>query len=136
MRHRWITVGVTVAAFALALFGMKFVQQQFFPDSSRPEILASWSQAGSTCSFEPLAYFYAALPQEEWPEDEAERAEIRRDWDPQLGDRRQELVLIGIDMDIPALRQRLERCLLSDAEMAAGEAGWRVLPDPFPAWEL
>ena len=43
MRHRWITVGVTVAAFALALFGMKFVQQQFFPSSDRAELVIDWN---------------------------------------------------------------------------------------------
>ena len=39
MHHRWITIGVTLAAFALALFGMKFVQQQFFPSSDRVELI-------------------------------------------------------------------------------------------------
>lgn len=42
-RHRWITVGVTVAAFALALFGIKFVQQQFFPSSDRAELVIDWN---------------------------------------------------------------------------------------------
>ena len=43
MHHRWITIGVTVAAFALALFGMKFVQQQFFPSSDRNEVIIDWN---------------------------------------------------------------------------------------------
>ena len=43
MHHRWITIGVTVAAFLLALFGMKFVQQQFFPSSDRSELVIDWS---------------------------------------------------------------------------------------------
>jgi multidrug efflux pump len=43
MRHRWITVGVTVTAFALALFGVKFVQQQFFPSSDRAELIIDWN---------------------------------------------------------------------------------------------
>src|SRR5258708_39224579 len=43
MRHRWIPVAVTVAAFALALFGMKFVQQQFFPSSDRAELVIDWN---------------------------------------------------------------------------------------------
>ena len=43
MHHRWITIGVTVAAFALALFGMKFVQQQFFPSSDRDELIIDWN---------------------------------------------------------------------------------------------
>jgi multidrug efflux pump subunit AcrB len=43
MHHRWITVGVTVAAFSVALFGMTFVQQQFFPSSDRDELVIDWS---------------------------------------------------------------------------------------------
>ncbi len=39
MRHRWLTIIVTVLIFALALFCMRFVQNQFFPSSDRPEIL-------------------------------------------------------------------------------------------------
>jgi multidrug efflux pump len=43
MRHRWTTIGVTAAAFGLALFGMKFVQQQFFPSSDRAELIIDWN---------------------------------------------------------------------------------------------
>ena len=43
MRHRWITIGVTVAAFALSLFGMGFVQQQFFPSSDRAELVIDFN---------------------------------------------------------------------------------------------
>ena len=39
MRHRWPTIIITVLLFALALFCMRFVQNQFFPSSDRPEIL-------------------------------------------------------------------------------------------------
>lgn len=43
MNHRWSTIAVTVAAFLLALFGMQFVQQQFFPSSDRAELVVDWS---------------------------------------------------------------------------------------------
>lgn len=43
MHHRWSTIAVTVAAFLLALFGMQFVQQQFFPSSDRAELVVDWS---------------------------------------------------------------------------------------------
>ncbi|TLP53449.1 MULTISPECIES: efflux RND transporter permease subunit [Pseudomonas] len=39
MRHRWLTIGGTVLLFALSIFSMRFVQNQFFPASDRPEIL-------------------------------------------------------------------------------------------------
>ncbi len=39
MQHRWTTIGVTVGAFLLALVGMQFVPQQFFPSSDRDELI-------------------------------------------------------------------------------------------------
>ncbi|UYO41561.1 efflux RND transporter permease subunit [Rhodopseudomonas palustris] len=43
MRHRWLTIGMTLAAFALSLVGMGFVQQQFFPNSDRKELIVDWN---------------------------------------------------------------------------------------------
>lgn len=49
VEHRWITIGATILTFALGILGMGKVQQQFFPDSSRPEILvALWSPEGTS----------------------------------------------------------------------------------------
>jgi multidrug efflux pump subunit AcrB len=49
VQHRWITIGLTVASFALGIVGMGKVQQQFFPDSSRPELVVDlWLPEGST----------------------------------------------------------------------------------------
>ncbi len=39
MRARWVTILVTLGLFGAALFGTRFVQQQFFPSSDRPELL-------------------------------------------------------------------------------------------------
>ncbi|HUD33492.1 MAG TPA: efflux RND transporter permease subunit, partial [Variovorax sp.] len=47
--HRWITIGATLAIFALGIVGMGRVQQQFFPDSSRPEVLVElWFPEGTS----------------------------------------------------------------------------------------
>ncbi|QNK67924.1 efflux RND transporter permease subunit [Variovorax sp. PAMC26660] len=47
--HRWMTIGATVLIFALGIVGMGKVQQQFFPDSSRPEILVDiWFPEGTS----------------------------------------------------------------------------------------
>lgn len=49
VQHRWITIGLTLAMFAAGIAGMGKVQQQFFPDSSRPEVLVDlWLPEGST----------------------------------------------------------------------------------------
>jgi multidrug efflux pump len=49
VQHRWITIGLTIATFVLGMVGMGKVQQQFFPDSSRPEIIVDvWLPEGSS----------------------------------------------------------------------------------------
>jgi multidrug efflux pump len=49
VQHRWITIGLTLASFALGIAGMGRVQQQFFPDSVRPELVVDlWLPEGST----------------------------------------------------------------------------------------
>jgi multidrug efflux pump subunit AcrB len=39
IRFRWITIAAAVAAFAISLFAVRFVPQQFFPSSDRPELV-------------------------------------------------------------------------------------------------
>ena len=49
VRHRWWTIAATIALFGAGVAGMGKVQQQFFPDSSRPEVLVDlWLPEGST----------------------------------------------------------------------------------------
>ena len=49
VQHRWITIAATVLIFGLGIVGMGKVQQQFFPDSSRPEILVEvWFPEGTS----------------------------------------------------------------------------------------
>jgi multidrug efflux pump len=39
MRQHWITIGATLALFALSIVGLGYVQNQFFPAADRPELL-------------------------------------------------------------------------------------------------
>ena len=49
VKFRWITIALTIALFALGIVGMGKVQQQFFPDSSRPEIMLDvWFAEGTS----------------------------------------------------------------------------------------
>ena len=43
MRRRWLTIGVTVGTFGVSLYGMQFVEQQFFPSSDRNELLVDFT---------------------------------------------------------------------------------------------
>ena len=49
VEHRWVTIGIMLLTFALGIFGMGRVQQQFFPDSARSEILLDvWYAEGTS----------------------------------------------------------------------------------------
>jgi G3E family GTPase len=107
----------------------------FFWLASRSNMAGVWSQAGGACRTEPGGYWLAATPKSDWPED-AQDAASGADWDPTWGDKRQELVLIGIDMDKEDLTAMLDSCLLTDEEMILGENGWSCFKDPFQSWTV
>ena len=103
--------------------------------ASRNAMVGLWSQAGMSISFDPGGRWYAAVPREEWPEDPETLQWVHNVWHEEVGDRRQELVFIGIDYDPQAMREALDFCLLTDEEMATGEAGWAKYEDRFPNWD-
>ncbi|WP_127903595.1 efflux RND transporter permease subunit [Solirhodobacter olei] len=47
MRVRWLTIGLTLAAFCLSVYGMRFVERQFFPTSDRPELIVDVTLPGN-----------------------------------------------------------------------------------------
>jgi len=108
----------------------------FFWLASRGEMVGLWSQAGGACRHGPAGQWWADSPREEWPEDPVRRAEIEASMERGFGDRRQEIVLIGADMDRDQMTFRLDDCLLTAEEMSLGSEVWRDLPDPFPRWDL
>jgi len=100
--------------------------------ASRHDEAILWSQAGCSISLSPHGCWWAAVPQDDLPSDAAEREEVLGDFIEPYGDRRQELVFIGIDMDQPVIESALIECLLTNEEMAIGSASWSELEDPFP----
>jgi G3E family GTPase len=109
----------------------------FFWLASRMDIAGSMSQAGGMMRHEAAGAWWAAVDRASWPQDRQWRTSIRNSFKGPYGDRRQEIVFIGTgDMDKRELMQRLDACLLTDAEMALGPPLWQRLPDPFPVWTL
>ena len=103
--------------------------------ASRHDICGQWSQAGQVVTLDPLGRWWAALPREEWPSDDAETlAELESQWVEPFGDRRQELVIIGQDLDENEVRAALDSCLLTDEEMQRPAEVWNEFVDPFPDW--
>jgi G3E family GTPase len=115
-------------------WGMVLRSKGLFWLASRHDQVGVWSQAGGLGRTEPGGLWWASVPQNEWPDDLEERMEVLKVWQEPWGDRRQELVVIGIDLDKGTICGNLDACLLTDEELAAGPAEWRNYPDPFGDW--
>lgn len=100
--------------------------------ASRPNWAVEFSLAGVVSSVTPLGGWWASVPRERWPAHPDSLAEVAKTWEEPWGDRRQELVFIGADMDRAAITHALEDALV----MADGftPQDWASLPDPFPQW--
>jgi hypothetical protein len=76
-----------------------------------------------------MGYWWATVSREDWPNHPQFEEQMKKQWDDAWGDRRQELVFIGVDMDEAGIRSALDACLAS-----ANPNEWSQLEDPFPAW--
>ncbi|MDQ2070467.1 zinc metallochaperone GTPase ZigA [Natronospira bacteriovora] len=106
----------------------------YFWLATRMDFVGEMSQAGSALTHQAAGFWWAATPEAALPAEADERAAIRQQFEGPYGDRRQELVFIGIHMDEAAFRARVEQCLLTDEEMAMGPEAWQSFRDPFPEW--
>jgi G3E family GTPase len=101
--------------------------------ASRPEAALNWSQAGGSLRAEPAGVWWASMSYAERVQHPAflqHQKVIEGRWDETFGDRWNELVLIGQDMDEVAIRSELEACLATDEEWRQRDA----LKDPWPRW--
>ncbi|MCI1746725.1 MAG: GTP-binding protein [Acidipropionibacterium sp.] len=100
----------------LGEFGRVIRSAGFCRFATRPGVVADWEQVGHLISFGPLVV-----------EDDLEA-------DDELLAIGQDLAIIGLDLDRPALTAALDEASLTDEELIAGPAAWVQLPDPFPDW--
>lgn len=90
---------------------------------------ASFSQAGPSIQFGPAGSWIAGLPEQEREELFADQPELAEGWDENVGDRINEFVLIGIEMEREELEAELDACLLNEQEM---QADWSTFANPLP----
>ncbi|MCW7457864.1 zinc metallochaperone GTPase ZigA [Leptospira bandrabouensis] len=103
--------------------------------ASKMDWVVLYSQAGKLSSYKPEGYWWASIPDEDIPDDPEVLENLKAHWLEPWGDRRQEIVLIGRDMDEKKLRASLDKCLLSDKEYKEGPDVWAKFEDPFPDWD-
>ena len=107
----------------------------FFWLATRMNWAGNYSQAGAACRTEAAGLWWAAVDDRDWPDDQEQRAEIIQLWQEPWGDRRQEIVVIGQDIDREAITTKFDACLLSDEEMEFGPEEWlKSFEDPFLEW--
>ncbi|PXW79386.1 G3E family GTPase [Blastomonas natatoria] len=104
----------------------------FFWLATRPAWVGELAVAGSQTMTARMGRWWASVPKNQWPNDNQFEDFVAHNWDLTWGDRRQELVFIGIGMDEARLRAELDRCLV-EADGYTPQA-WRQLADPFPQW--
>jgi G3E family GTPase len=108
----------------------------FFWLATRPQWVGELSQAGALVRHEAIGYWWAAVPKNDWPDDERLIDRINKGWHKTWGDRRQEIVFIGTrDMDKSSIIAELDACLLAlPSNGVLNTRVWKSLPDPFPEW--
>ena len=92
--------------------------------SSRPDQALVWSQVGGSLKAEGAGVWWASMLFHErikyLPFVENQK-QIESEWDKLFGDRKNEIVFIGQNMDEKLIREELELCLSSDDEINSRE---------------
>lgn len=79
--------------------------------SNNRDMCYLFEQAGVQKNLKPAGYWFATAPAEELEVMLARDAQLRRDWDPEYGDRMIKLVFIGQHLDKEAITKGLNSCL-------------------------
>ncbi|MFD1200197.1 zinc metallochaperone GTPase ZigA [Brucella gallinifaecis] len=105
----------------------------FFWLATRPDYVGELSQAGALVRTSKRGRWWSAVPRSYWPQDAQWHQAMQDYLDAEWGDRRQEIVFIGVDpMDKAAIIAELDSCLVPE-EVFKPES-WTGLNDPFPSW--
>jgi G3E family GTPase len=100
--------------------------------ATRPDWVIEFSLAGAMSSAKPLGRWWASVPEERLPTHPEAQAEIARQWAEPWGDRRQEMVFIGVGLDREAICAQLNAALIEGDDFEP--EAWAGLADPFPRW--
>ncbi len=108
----------------------------FFWIAADHSVTYEWAQAGGSRNVVPIGRWWAAVPREWWTQEDGQRPDQRPNWHPRFGDRSQQLVFIGQNMDENGMRARLDACLLDQKIVDTHSRNWANLPNPFPKLPL
>ena len=108
--------------------------------ASRHEFQGEWSGAGAMLAIDSMCRWYSSQSEQEWVRaglSACARKTCREKLRGEYGDRRQELVFIGLSaMDEAEVTAALDACLISPEQLAAGAASWAAMEDPWAEWSV
>jgi G3E family GTPase len=109
----------------------KFIQFEFpktvirskglFWLASRPQQALVWSQAGGSLRADSAGVWWSSMPYKQriqYASFTQNQEQIESEWSKTFGDRKNEIVFIGQEMDEAEIRAGLNKCLLTDNEIA------------------
>ena len=105
----------------------------FFWLATRPDFVGEISQAGALVRTGKRGRWWSSVPRQYWPEEPEWQRAMEPYFHKVWGDRRQEIVFIGVEpMREDALIDELDQCLLEEEDFVPQR--WSGLNDPFPNW--
>ncbi len=105
----------------------------FFWLATRPDLVGEIHQAGPLVRVEKRGLWWSSVPRSAVARRSGVAGLDLSRFDPDWGDRRQEIVFIGCDpMSEAAIRRDLDDCLVPQEHFTPEI--WRGMPDPFPRW--
>ena len=108
----------------------------FFWVAADHRAVYEWAQAGGISDLNPVGMWWAAVPRKDWNHPDGFRPDQQDNWHPRYGDRTQQLVFIGQNLDEAKIRARLDACLLAPELATASSKEWIGLPNPLPKLEF
>ncbi|MFC4942666.1 ribosome hibernation factor-recruiting GTPase MRF [Pseudonocardia sp. GCM10023141] len=103
--------------------------------ATRPDAVLWLESAGGGLRVGHAGDWLAGAGDDAWEHVSPERRTIAAlGWHPRFGDRSQDVVAITHDAEPEEIMRALHAALLTDAELATGEAAWALLEDPFGWW--
>jgi G3E family GTPase len=100
--------------------------------AAAPNVAYEFAQAGGSSTVNPAGFWWAAVPPSQWPHPDGQRPDQQPDWHELFGDREQQLVFIGQQVDEAAVRAKLDACLMPEDVSKDELVAARGSKNPFP----
>ena len=103
--------------------------------ASRPDQALVWSSAGGSLKTDPAGVWWDSMPFSErinYADFVNNQQMIESEWSSDFGDRKIELVFIGQQLDVSAITNKLDECLLNQEEVSEWKDGRLQLTDNWP----